>query len=289
MDIIRVSHLSSLRFPSESNENTKSSYFFQVKKFNTWNNGESINPDRIRLYLRFLKENGTRSSSIQAAKSALKKAVLTSLPSESNNLAFVTMLDKAFKEMKVDKTKYLLKKSSILTKAEVKFLCKSTPIKLSLMIKALYNSGFRVSELINIRIKDCEITDNTLGITIIRKRGKEVRISDAFPMNLYNLIIKTFHQSKVNRKDFLFKNNRSENGHYSRQYLWQEINKYSKRILKKSFNVHGFRHSHATSLLLAGAKIPDIAVRLSHENVSTTLFYLHKELNSKTLKKVFIN
>lgn len=289
MDIIRVSRLSSLRSPSESNENTRSSYFFQVKKFNTWNNGESISPDRIRHYLKFLKENGTRSSSIQAAKSALKKAILTSLPFESNNLAFVTMLDKAFKEMKVDKTKSFLKKSSILTKAEVKQLCENTPAKLALMIKALYNSGFRVSELINIRIKDCVITDNSLDITIIRKRGKEVRIPNAFPVKLYNQIIKTFHRTDFNRKDFLFKNNRSDRGNYSRQYLWQEINKYSKRILNKSFNVHGFRHSHATSLLLAGAKIPEIAVRLSHENISTTLFYLHGELNSKTLDKTFIH
>ncbi|WP_269084234.1 tyrosine-type recombinase/integrase [Leptospira interrogans] len=53
----------------------------------------------------------------------------------------------------------------------------------------------------------------------------------------------------------------------------------------KYYNVHGFRHSHASSLLLAGAKIPAIAERLSHEDPGTTAkYYLHSELNSNLLK-----
>ncbi|MFB5738762.1 tyrosine-type recombinase/integrase [Leptospira wolffii] len=290
MDIIRVSRLSSLRFPSESNENTKSSYFFQVKKFNRWNKGESISPDRIHHYLKFLKENGTRSSSIRAAKSALKKAILTSLPVESNNIAFITMLDKAFREMKVDKTKYGLKESAVLTRKEVQHLCKNTPKKLSLMIKALCNSGFRVSELINIRIKDCTITDNKLSVTIIRKRGKEVTIPEAFPVALYWRIVKTFHGESPEKHLYLFRNSRSSRGSYSRQYLWQEIKKYSERVLGKPTSVHGCRHFHATSLLLSGAKIPEISRRLSHEKMSTTAeYYLHSKMKPETLHKSFIH
>ncbi|WP_244894548.1 tyrosine-type recombinase/integrase [Leptospira alexanderi] len=199
------------------------------------------------------------------------------------------MLDKAFKEMKVNKTKYSLKRSSVLTRAEVKLLCENIPLRLSLMIKALYNSGFRVSELIKIRIKDCIVTDNVLEIAIIRKRGKEVRISDAFPVKLYKQIIKSFHGHYFDKNDFLFKNNRSKKGYYSRQYLWQETNKHSKRVLNKYYNVHGFRHSHASSLLLTGAKIPAIAERLSHEDPGTTAkYYLHSELNKNLLKQLFI-
>ncbi|WP_332307879.1 tyrosine-type recombinase/integrase [Leptospira noguchii] len=91
-------------------------------------------------------------------------------------------------------------------------------------------------------------------------------------------------------KEFLFKNLRSESGYYSRQFLWQEINKYSKRILGKPYSTHQLRHSHASNLLLAGATIPAIAERLSHDDISTTAkYYLHAQLNPKTLNRIFIN
>ncbi|EMM98540.1 hypothetical protein LEP1GSC035_0196 [Leptospira noguchii str. 2007001578] len=62
------------------------------------------------------------------------------------------------------------------------------------MIKAFYNSGFRVSELTRIRVKGCFISNDSFAITIIRKRGKEVTIQNAFPVRLYQEILKTFTQ-----------------------------------------------------------------------------------------------
>ncbi|XDD52195.1 tyrosine-type recombinase/integrase [Leptospira sp. WS92.C1] len=121
-------------------------------------------------------------------------------------------------------------------------------------LQAFYNSGFRVSELTRIRIKNCSVTNDSLAITIIRKRGKEITIQNAFPVRLYQEVLKTFHSGFISPKEFLFKNSRSINGFYSRQFLWKEINKYSKRILGKPYSVHGCRHAHASSLLLlAGA------------------------------------
>lgn len=290
MNLIRENFLTNLRNPKELNVNTRNSYQLHINQFNTWNQGELIRPDRIQSYLIYLKTKGVRSSTIRVAKSALKKGIKQSLPSKANNLAFLSVLDTVFKEMKIDSTKYSLNESAVLSRKEISTLCKNTPKKLSLMIKALYNSGFRVSELTRIRIKNCVVSNDSLAITIIRKRGKEVTIQNAFPVNLYTEILKTFHREFIKPKGYLFKNLRSINGYYSRQFLWQEINKYSKRILGKPYSIHGFRHAHASSLLLTGATIPAIAERLSHEDISTTAkYYLDANLNPKTLRKVFIN
>ncbi|MCG6192310.1 tyrosine-type recombinase/integrase [Leptospira sp. FAT2] len=290
MDLIRENTLTVLKIPKESNINTQNSYELQINQFNTWNQGEMITPDRIQSYLGYLKSKGVRSATIRIAKSALKKGIKESLPGKANNVAFLSMLDTAFKKLKVTSTKYSLKESSVLSRKEVNLLCKKTPKKLSLIIKAFYNSGFRVSELTQIRIKDCSVTNGSLSITIIRKRGKEVTISNSFPIKLFQDILKTFHDKSGRPQEYLFFNKRSSSGRYSRQYIWQEINKYSQRVLNRRFNVHGLRHSHSTSLLLAGATIPAIAERLSHEDFSTTAkYYLHGKLNPNTLKKIFIN
>lgn len=289
MDLTQENRLTNLRNPNLPNVNTCNSYYLQIKQFNLWNQQQSITPDRIQIYLNYLKSKGVRAATIRAAKSALKKGIKSSLPGKANSLVFLSLLDSAFKEMKVDSTKYFVKESTVLSKEEVSLLCKNTPKKLSLMIKAFYNSGFRVSELTRIRIKDCYISNNSLAITIIRKRGKEITIQNAFPVKLYQEILKVFHEDSKIIQNYLFLNLRSESGYYSRQFLWQEINKYSKRILGKNYSVHGLRHSHASSLLLAGEKIPAIALRLSHEDISTTAkYYLHAKLNPEALEKVFI-
>ncbi|TGK12932.1 site-specific recombinase [Leptospira stimsonii] len=289
MDLTQENRLTNLRNPNLPNVNTRNSYYLQIKQFNLWNQQQTITPDRIQIYLNYLKSKGVRAATVRAAKSALKKGIKSSLPGKANNLVFLSLLDSAFKEMKVDSTKYSVKESAVLSKKEISLLCKNTPKKLSLMIKAFYNSGFRVSELTRIRIKDCAISNDSLAITVTRKRGKEITIQNAFPVKLYQEILKSFHRGFISPKEFLFKNLRSINGYYSRQYLWQEINKYSQRILRKPYSVHGLRHSHASSLLWAGVKIPAIAERLSHEDISTTAkYYLHAKLNPKTLEKVFI-
>lgn len=289
MELTQENRLTNLRNPNLPNINTRNSYYLQIKQFNLWHQGQPITPERIQIYLNYLKSKGVRAATVRTAKSALKKGIKSSLPGKANSLAFLSLLDSAFKEMKVDSTRYSVKESEVLSKKEVSLLCKNTPKKLSLMIKAFYNSGFRVSELTQIRIKDCSVTNDSLAITIIRKRGKEITIQNAFPVRLYQEVLKSFHGEFINPKEFLFKNSRSESGYYSRQFLWQEINKHSQRILGKHYSVHGLRHSHASSLLLLGVKIPAIAERLSHEDISTTAkYYLHAKLNPKTLNKVFI-
>lgn len=39
----------------------------------------------------------------------------------------------------------------------------------------------------------------------------------------------------------------------------------------KKISLHGFRHTHATLLLEAGANVKEIQTRLGHSNVATTL------------------
>ena len=45
--------------------------------------------------------------------------------------------------------------------------------------------------------------------------------------------------------------------------------------------VHSFRHSRAVDLLYRGRPIPEIKNRLGHDNLQSTMTYLHLDLNKR--------
>ena len=101
----------SLEFLPDSGNRTASNHNNNINLFNEWNNSEPISVDRVKEYIHSLKdkrkENGKRlgANTIRGRKSSLKMAFKRTFRKEANNIAWLAMLDTAFKEIKTPKTK----------------------------------------------------------------------------------------------------------------------------------------------------------------------------------------
>ena len=158
---------------------------------------------------------------------------------------------------------------------------KHLSLRNELVLSFLYGLGCRVSELINLNIKDFNETE--AWISVIGKGNKQRLLP--LPIKLYNLLLIYLKKSRPllgkRSKSCLIFNNKGNRP--SRVDIWRWLKKWS---LKAGFdtikNPHSFRHGCATSLLERGADLRTIQKLLGHSNIQTTQIYT--SVNSKQLK-----
>ncbi len=142
------------------------------------------------------------------------------------------------------------------------------------IIETIYSSGLRVSELINLKIKDINIQEKIIKVLGKGYKQREVPIrSEA--LYYIDLYLKNVRKKIISSdKTTLFVN---KNGHkLTRQYIFEMIRKHSKIInLTKTISPHTLRHSFATHLLSKGADLKTVKEMLGHENIETTQIYTH--------------
>ena len=143
-----------------------------------------------------------------------------------------------------------------------------------LIIRMLYATGVRVSELVNIKLKDINKSERT--IRILGKGSKE------------RIVVYGIH-TKDALEDYLNRGRRQIDIHNS-EYLFlnKDGNKLSDRYVRKiideiiaaaSITVHVsphmLRHTFATSMLNNGADLVSVKDLLGHESLNTTSIYTH--------------
>ncbi len=154
---------------------------------------------------------------------------------------------------------------------------KSTPkgYRDTLMLEMLYASGMRVSELINIKIRDIDFKRGI--IKVIGKGSKEriVPIYTALIDDIENyLIIRQEYFVKGSDSGYLFLNRMG--GMLTRQYVWSWVREVCEQAgIKKHVSPHTLRHCFATHILSGGADLRTIQLFLGHANISTTEIYTH--------------
>lgn len=270
---------------------TNERYNGHIRQFNRWNGGELVSAERIAEYI--AAQRGILSAStLRGRKAALKRAVRATFSNLAHFPVWRARLDAAFEEMRVPASPAAgVSSEDLLTKAEVTRLGAAMPVKLRLMLHALFASGFRISELLSIRVRDCRRPPagdrrGRVRIRVIGKGSKERKIP-AFKVDLYNSIVRTFKPSGAN--DFLFRNHnpRSKAGNFSRQYVWREFNRYALETLGRPLHPHLLRHSFATTVLENGAQISAVGEHLGHSDPSITAkYYSHVSLRSRELASV---
>ena len=151
------------------------------------------------------------------------------------------------------------------------------------ILELFYGCGLRLSELINLKLRDLHLSENVIRVF---GKGKKERIA---PVG---------RSSKRAIDNYL---------HYRRKYAQAEVENLFilksgkplypmavQRLVKKYIemavncskaNPHMLRHSYATHLLNAGANIRAVKDLLGHENLSTTQVYTH--LSIEHLKNVY--
>lgn len=154
------------------------------------------------------------------------------------------------------------------------------------MLEVMYATGLRVSELVELKIKDLNLE---LGfLRVMGKGGKERLV----PMGDYALeflkgylynIRPLFANPKS--KDYVFLNRRG--GPLTRQRFWQLIKQYALKagIDPEKVSPHVLRHSFASHLLQGGADLRALQLMLGHSSLATTQIYTH--LDYKRLREVY--
>lgn len=152
------------------------------------------------------------------------------------------------------------------------------------ILELLYGCGLRVSELVNLKINDMDLSAKYLQCT---GKGSKERI---VPIGSKALkAIKDYEKER----DFILQKNRltsknlllTEDGkNITRQEVYTFIHKLGEKI-HKSISPHTLRHTFATHLLENGADLRVVQELLGHSDVATTQLYTH--ISKKRLKEVY--
>ena len=157
-----------------------------------------------------------------------------------------------------------------LTVDEMRKMINSTEnIKHSCIIKMLYGSGLRLSELLHIKIKD--IDSENMIIHIINSKGNKDRLVMLSHSLLEELRI---YFIKYKPKEYLFEG-QSGGMYYEKSVQMVVKNAATKAKIKKRVTPHTLRHSFATHLLESGTDIRFIQQLLGHQSIKTTEIYTH--------------
>jgi len=169
---------------------------------------------------------------------------------------------------------------TVLSKEEVKKLLSSlTNSKSRLMISLLYACGFRVSELINLKIGDLDFNEKVGHAR--QAKGKKDRIFNIPEFLVPSLVQRAEKQKSVNQ-DYLFT---GPKGRMSSRNVQKIVKKAAKKAgIEKEVHPHTLRHSFATHLLENGTEIRMIQTLLGHSSLSTTEIYTH--ISTEQIKKV---
>ena len=169
---------------------------------------------------------------------------------------------------------------AVLTKEEVKRLFDSTATQKSkLMLQLIYACGFRVSELINLKINDLNF-EEMIGY-VRQAKGKKDRVFN-IPKFLLKKLEKQCKKQQENNQEFLFT---GPKGKLTDRNLQKIVRVTSKKAgINKEVSPHTLRHSFATHLLENGVDIRKIQELLGHADLSTTQIYTH--ISTEELKKI---
>ena len=159
---------------------------------------------------------------------------------------------------------------SVLSEEEVfRLINAPTNIKHKTILYTLYSGGLRLSEVVNLRIRDVHSSEGYLYIK--GGKGKKDRKTVLSPTLL--TLLRTYYK-KEKPAYWLFEG--QDGGKYSPRSV-QAI--FRQAMEKSEINpwatVHTLRHSFATHLLQNGVNLRNIQVMLGHSSSKTTEIYTH--------------
>jgi len=182
----------------------------------------------------------------------------------------------------------------IISREEIWSMIKSaTLLKHKLLIGLLYGCGLRCMEVRNIELK--HIDNDRKLLHIVQSKGNKDRY---VPLSVHLIRgIKTFINSSKPKR-YLFEGTgnpegKDFDGRYSQRGVQWAVKTIAKNAgIIKEVNVHMLRHTYATHLLEDGVNIITVQQLMGHNNIETTMIYLHvctppDQLAHSPLDKVF--
>ena len=243
----------------------------------------NINRYQVREYLKYLDEKKLKNSTIARRISCLRSFY---------NYLLLQGLVKTNIFRNIRNPKIERKLPNYLNYEEVEELLEhidtNSPegIRNRLLVELFYATGCRVSEMINIKLKDIDFNNRTIRIFGKGSKERIVYYGDYAASYLDEYLNTNYNEGN----EYLFVNNKKE------KLTIQEVEQIIKHIvdhisIKTHVTPHTLRHTFATHLLNNGADIKTVQELLGHASLNTTGIYTHvstdriKEIYFKTFKR----
>jgi site-specific recombinase XerD len=169
----------------------------------------------------------------------------------------------------------------VFSKAQINTIFEGeTNKKHSLLLKIAYGSGLRVSEVVNLRKEDIDLSQKIL--TVKGGKGRKARTT-ILSHKVIDELEQYFKQYSITGWVFTGADPNDHLHIRSAQYIFKDALK--KSGIKKTASIHSLRHSFATHLLESGYDIVRIRDLLGHSSVRTTERYLQVAI-TKTLNVI---
>ena len=234
--------------------------------------------NEIRNFLNFSKSGGLNDKSV-------KKYILQKLenrnPSSVAHSVFILkfFFSNILKEtLDIPNPKRNKTLPNILSIRDLRSLIDSIKnIKHKLIVKLLYGSGLRVSEIVNLEKNDLNFGDGLIHIRLAKgKKDRFVKIPESMINDLKNYC--EFESGK-----YLFESNRG--GKLTTATVQAILKNAAKKAkIKKRVYPHLLRHSFATHLLENGTDLRVIQKLLGHSDIKTTQIYT--QISQASIKNI---
>ena len=279
------SFLKYLKFEKRFSRHTLVSYQTDLKQFKEFLSTFDSTPEAathidVRAWIVSLVENQISARSINRKiatlrsfyKFLLKREIITTDPSS---------------RIKVLKTAKRL--PQFVKQSELNILLDQFDFKNSLngwrdrvMLEVLYGTGIRLSELVNLEVKDIDLNKQT--IKVLGKRNKERVIPFSNGLKVVILDYMKAKEGLITKNGFFLITNKGEKVYP--EFVYRIIKKYLKNYTSADkTSPHVLRHTFATHLLNKGADLNAVKDLLGHSSLAATQVYTHNSMEK--LKKVF--
>ena len=237
---------------------------------------DNITRMSINAYIRHLRENGYSPTSVIRKIASLRGFFKWLCANE---------MCKIDPTITIERPKIPQRLPKVMTISEIEAILRENLTKTEkVIVELLSGCGLRVSELINLRIGNFDLSAKYL--TAFGKGSKE-RIVPLGKMAIFAL------KEYLPVREFIIKKYRldtrylllSDKGkNLTRQDIYVFIHEQGKKV-HKNISPHTLRHSYATHLLENGADLRVVQELLGHSDVATTQLYTH--ISKKRLKDVY--
>jgi integrase/recombinase XerC len=153
-----------------------------------------------------------------------------------------------------------------------------------LILEMLYGTGIRLSELINLKTNNIDLSGMMLKVLGKRNKERMIPINKSLENDIRSYIDQCVLVKSKNENELFFLTDKNEPLYP--MYVYRVVKRYIDDIVQRTHvSPHVLRHSFATHLLNRGADINAIKELLGHSNLAATQIYTHNSV--ERLKKVY--
>jgi len=219
---------------------------------------KNLQPEHLKRYMVYCMERGAAENTLHSRLNAMK-------------FYFEQVLHREKFFFDIPRPKKPLLLPGVFSKEGVAAIInRVTNVKQKTILMLAYACGLRVSEVTNLNISD--IDSKRMVIHLHGAKGKKDRIVS---ISATLLIMLREYYRKYKPKKYLFEGQYAGE-HYSTRSIQLVLQAAKQKAkINKPGNMHQLRHSFATHLLDKGIDVVMIQKLLGHNDIKTTLRYLH--------------